>query len=407
MAASSMAGMEGMGASSGLQGFIDSPEGNFFATILHWVGALSFIAGVGFLIAHRVHRRGGAHPEQTPVLPGVLILGGIVFNLTGGFLRLWQSDHPHITQIQESSWVQALFAKHMLLVAAMGASVIALGASTPWIRARFRWLSLGPRRFEPLFALAVIGVVGATFIGALATTIVHPDTGMVGPGALDSATPPIPLVASVHSQNVTGAITGSPIAPGAATQQILVEPGGTRFVVTLSWQDATAQLGLQMADPDAKSVQATTSGMTARLEIEDPRAGTWNATVTAARAVGAAYRLEIVQEARVLLRTSIERTVTLPPGGSAGILVAFPGGGALSYAYDAQGAGATFEIHRTTDGRSFVSDSRQNVNATFAPPVPGEYGLTWSNTGASVATVHVVLDGPFHVVKEAGTWRSK
>lgn len=391
-----------------VQAFIDDVHGAFFATILHWVGAFAFTAGVILLalfLAQR--RREPAAAERAPVLPAVLILGGILVNLVGGFARLWASDHPGLAEVGHSRWVQALAAKHAALALGMGASVVLLAAATPAVRARVKRLAalLTPSRTEALAAVAVLGVAAATIVGALVTTIVPPGAA----GAASAGFPELDEgdLAWERTSNFdfSGRLTGTPVQAAASQHALSVPLGATAASFQLAWRGAVTELTLEMRDPAGEVVapEATTSGTQLDATLDAPVPGTWAIVVGSQRAVDEPYNLavEILQTARASSR--YEQVIEVPAGEPVEIEIELAPGERVRYDYYlASGTEGTFAVHRDDAGGEGGSPPSSDPTAMgrIEEAAGGHYGFLVSSQGGSRAGVRLV--GNFAVLSAPG-----
>ena len=77
--------------------FNDSQLGVVLGSVLHTLGAILFLGGlVGYLAWHR-HLAQGHHHRKVLDTAAFLTYLAIVVNLAGGFMRTFQTGHPHLT----------------------------------------------------------------------------------------------------------------------------------------------------------------------------------------------------------------------------------------------------------------------------------------------------------------------
>jgi hypothetical protein len=142
------------------------------STALHSLGALLWVVGTATWVVWRRALWEGHHARSVRSMADLTTAAAVLANFAGGGLRLFQPGHPGLEDLGHDAWVQLIFAKHVLLLGAVGLSA--------WIHLR-----LGPRLLEafhagrpserlerlgrlvPLLLLAVIGLVGV--LGAAST----------------------------------------------------------------------------------------------------------------------------------------------------------------------------------------------------------------------------------------------
>lgn len=389
-----------------IQQFIDGAHGAFVATILHWVGALAFMAGVALLVIFLAHRRRDpALAERSPVLPAALILGGIVLNLVGGFMRLWASDHPGLSDIGHSRWVQALATKHAALVLGMGASVLLLAAATPAVRARVKGLAalLTPSRTEALTAVAVLAIAAATIVGALVTTIVP----LAPAGAASRGFPELDAGdlawERVSAFNFSGRLTGTPVQSGTTEHALTVPSGATQASLTLAWMTAAAELSIELRDPAGTPVEAEVEGGTGQIlaTLTDPAPGTWTIMVSSQRSIDEPYRLTAQIAATVRASGRYEQTIDVPAGEPIEIEIELPPGGRVRYDYYlASGDGASFGVHNDAPGGDASTTDEPTATGRIEDAAGGHYGILLGSAGGAKAGVRLV--GEFTLLNAPG-----
>lgn len=389
----------------GIQEFIDGVHGDFFATMLHWVGALAFTGGVvllGIFLAQR--RRDPSLAERSPVLPAVLLVGGIVLNLVGGFMRLWESDHPGLGDVAHSRWVQALAAKHTALVLGMGASVLLLVASFPAARRRLAVLSrlLAPSRTEAFLATAFLSVAVATIIGALVTSIVTP-TGAEGADAQAFAelAPEDLAIERVALLNYTGSITASPVQPGRAEHALAIPLGTSDLRAALTWQGAASVLDVALLDPSGNEAEAekTATATGVELALEAPAPGGWTLVVTSERALAEAYRVEVQMDVVRRATGRYEQTIAVSPDAPAEIELEVEPQGWVRYDfYGLDGAVVTLEAHDDDTGTDAATDADGSGRLDSA--ASKHYGFVLRAEAPGRAAVRLV--GPFAILSAPG-----
>lgn len=126
---------------------------------LHSIGAMLLLAGLILLLVH-LHDKRNADAEQVEqrFLGGKavnrLVLVGLVLNLLGGSMRLFEPGHPLLTEFFANRWVSIMIFKHILVLLSVILSIIAIREQQPLER---RWHSAR----AAIICIIVIGVLGS------------------------------------------------------------------------------------------------------------------------------------------------------------------------------------------------------------------------------------------------------
>jgi hypothetical protein len=271
--------------------FNDSQLGVVLGSVLHTLGAIAFLGGlVGYLSWHRHLAAKGHHHGRLLDNAAFLTYLSIVVNLLGGFMRTFQTGHPHLTQWSESPWVRAIAIKHVFLFVAQGAAVYLFEVVAPRLVKAHKAETL--RQASPLghrlgVLLVALGIVVAAVLGALTQVVplVSADAGMEEHEHRDF----------VEYHNATGQLTSSPLQPGQSTGSFRVPNGTATLEAVLTWTPSQYALRLDLAGPgltvDSSRAVVTTGSLT--LEVESPPAGPWTYTVESDLAADASWVLTI------------------------------------------------------------------------------------------------------------------
>lgn len=271
-----------------LQAFNDSVFGVVLGTTLHTLGAIGLLGGlIGYIAWHR-HLGKGHHHGNALALATFLTYFAIVINLVGGFMRTYETGHPHLDQFGTSAWVRAIALKHLFLFAGMGAAVFLFEVVAPrHLRAhreqRLEQVSQTGHRLGVLFV--VLGIVVAAVLGAVSSVIALPS---------DDA----PDDHDVHSadafHNATGQLTSTPLTPGTATGTFTVPANSTDLVVALRWTPTVANLVILLeASPGGQDLRIGGGNGAADGALGSaPAPGTWTYTISSSDpVVNAAWQL--------------------------------------------------------------------------------------------------------------------
>jgi len=196
-------------------------------------------------------------------------------NLLGGFMRTYESDHPHITQFADSPWVELIVVKHAFLFAAMGAAIVLFERFVPRQRQRLhdpQAPAPDPVAHRFLVFLAFSGIAAAAVLGSASQVV----TEFPEP-------PATPVVVPAHStyQNFTGTWSGTPVQPALATGAFTVAPNATFLVVGFEpGMAASPQATLTGPDGTQHPVAFPNTGATTLITLDHPAPGAWSFTMT-------------------------------------------------------------------------------------------------------------------------------
>ncbi|HET6398077.1 MAG TPA: hypothetical protein VFH47_00810 [Candidatus Thermoplasmatota archaeon] len=155
------------------EGFFGHPGVIVVAAVLHSLGALAWIVATAAWIAWRRTLWEGHHASGTKRFADRTVAAAIAANFAGGALRLFQPGHPRIGSLASEPWVQLIFSKHVLLVAAVGVTVWMHAALGPRLLAAFRAGQPDPRleRLARIVPYLVLAAVGAAAVLGSASTV--------------------------------------------------------------------------------------------------------------------------------------------------------------------------------------------------------------------------------------------
>ncbi|MEK6974994.1 MAG: hypothetical protein AABY18_01465 [Candidatus Thermoplasmatota archaeon] len=305
----------------------DSAFGVVFGTTLHTLGAIGLLGGlVGYISWHRHLHRGHHHGR---VLNGATFLAyiSILANLLGGFMRTYETGHPHITDFGSSAWVRAISIKHVFLFVGMGAAVYLFERVAPrHLRAmKSGTLAEASMTGHTLGVLLVaLGIMVAAVLGAVSSVL---PVGAASDGDMDDDEPGASGL--VRYENATGQLSGFvPTQVITTRSSFEVLAGTTSLNATLVWDPAASCVRLNLVPPGS-NVPATpcepvpidplnppppTTGVRI-VNIADPRPGTWTYVIDAQAPVQATWSLSIAMPTEGA-GGSLFATVTVGPGGA-------------------------------------------------------------------------------------------
>jgi hypothetical protein len=258
------------------QGIIDSKVGQVLGTTLHTLGAIGLLGGlIGYVSWHR-HLQKGHHHANVLHFATFLSYISILVNLLGGFMRTYETGHPHITDFASSAWVRAISIKHVFIFLGMGASVFLFERVAPR-HLKAMWDGKLPQESMTGHNLGVLlvalGIVVAAVLGAVSGILPLPAKQMPEPEG---------EAAKDAYFNATGTFQSSPLAPGTAGGDLVVPAGVHDIEFTLTWTPTQTNLGLQLRTPSgivAKSFSGTGGSLEGNLDAT-PVAGTWTYELT-------------------------------------------------------------------------------------------------------------------------------
>lgn len=267
--------------SNALQTLVDSKLGVVLATTMHTLGAIGMLGGlVGYVAWHRHLRRGHHHPT---VLASATFMAyfSILVNLIGGFMRTYETGHPHITEFASSAWVRAISIKHVFIFAGMAASIVLFERVAPRHLKAHKAGTLADERMtaNSLAVLTVVlGIVVSAILGAVSSIL------PVGAAAVDDDMGE-PLVDEY--QNATGQLLGTPLAQAVVTGDFTVSANRTDLAVLLTWTPTTSNVQLELLDPsgDVRMARSAATGTIDDALGAAPTPGRWTYRISSADAV--------------------------------------------------------------------------------------------------------------------------
>jgi hypothetical protein len=379
--------------------FNDSQLGVVLGSVLHTLGAIAFLGGlVGYMAWHRSLVKGHENRRVLDTSAFLTYLA-IVVNLLGGFMRTFQTGHPHLTQFNESAWVRAIAIKHVFLFLAQGVAVYLFEVVAPRLLKAQRAGTL--QNANPLghrlgVVVVAFGIVLAAILGALTQVV-----------PLVSADAPIDDMHDAHGgpaveyHNATGQLTSTPVQPAASTGSFRVPNGTVLLEATLIWTPTQYSLRLGLTDPQGQTVQtqpmasATPAGSLS-VEVGAPALGTWTYEIGSDFAVNAAWtlsvRMSVVGEDEELLAG----TRTIPPGQFFEINTEMENRTSFHWSWSAS-ATVHFDVHSHFDDevQTHVDEDAADGRGNFTNDRKGGYSLLWENTGTLPVTLDYRLWGEF------------
>ena len=368
--------------------FNDSQVGIVLGTALHTLGAIAFLGGlVGYLAWHR-HLAQGHHHRK--VLDGAAVLTyiAIVANLLGGFMRTFESDHPHLTAFADSAWVRAIAIKHVFIFVGMGAAVYLFEAVAPRLVAAHKQGTLAdakPPGHRIGVLLVALGILVSAVLGAI-TQVVPPVEASGDADAMDHDEHP---AESVRYANATGQLTSTPVAPTTATGGFDVLEGTTVMEATFLWAPATSPLSADLKGPDGTVVTLSSDSRRAEATIPTPQHGSWTYTVRADFAVGVTWSLSVRMASAAGGETLMADRVTIAPGQFFEINTLADRDDTLHWSWSSDAA-VHFDVHTHFDDQVqyAVSEETAGSSGSYTAVRNGGHSYLWENTG----TLPVALD---------------
>ncbi|MHB1260537.1 MAG: hypothetical protein ACYC2H_02350 [Thermoplasmatota archaeon] len=268
--------------------FNDSPLGVVLGSVLHTLGAIAFLGGlVGYLAWHRHLAAQGHNHRRVLDTSAFLTYLAIILNLLGGFMRTFQTGHPHLTQWAESPWVRAIAIKHLFIFVGQGAAIYLFEVVAPRLVKAHKQGALAdasPTGHRVGSVLVALGILVAAVLGALTQVV-----------PLVSADAPIddePMVGPTVYHNFTGQLTSTPASPATATGSFEVLNTTELLHAEFTWTPAQASLQVVLRHGD-QSFTVTGSGGTGEGSLDAPEPGTWTYEVSSGFAVGSTWTLSV------------------------------------------------------------------------------------------------------------------
>jgi hypothetical protein len=393
-----------------LQQLNDSAAGVVIGTTLHTLGAIGLLGGlVGYIAWHRHLHRGHHHVK---VLNGSIFLAyiSILINLLGGFMRTYETGHPHLTDFGTSGWVRAITIKHAFLFVGMAAAVYLFERVAP---RHLKAMKAGTLPEESMTGhalgvlLVALGIMVAAVLGAVSTVL---PVGAMADGGNGVDDPDDPTSRAVRYENATGQLAGFIPAQPVASQASFEVAAGTRSLnATLVWDPATSCLRLNLVPPGSDvptdpCVPVYTPGFPPEappttgvrtVNIADPQPGTWRYVIDAQGPVQATWSLSIAMPTQGA-GGSLFATVTVNPGGAYEINTHMPLNGTINWDWVST-ATLHFNVHSHFDGvvQDYVDVDATDGRDAYTNNRAGGYSLFWTNDGTTPATLTYEVWGDF------------
>lgn len=375
--------------------FNDSEVGIVLGTALHTLGAIGFLGGLVAYLAWRRHLLAHGHHHRK-VLEGAVALTylAIVVNLLGGFMRTFESDHPHLTEFAESAWVRAVAIKHVFIFAGMAAAIYLCERVAPRLLAAHKGGDATEEARSPGHRLGVLvwtlGIVVSAVLGAV-TQVVPP---VAASGDVDNLDPDGAgggggTAIGTEYANATGQLTSSPLSPATAGGGFQVERGVQVLEATFLWSPAAYALTLDLRNPSGTVVQVPSADGRGELVVEAPEPGAWEFTVRSELAANAQWTVSVRMSAAAAGEALMADRVTIAPGQFFEINTEAPMGGTLGWSWTSE-APIHFDIHTHFDDEvQYVvdEDGTGGSSGTYTAQREGGHSYLWENTGTLPVSV--------------------
>ena len=270
--------------------FNDSQLGVVLGSVLHTLGAIAFLGGlVGYIAWHRHLVAQGHSNRKVLDTSAFLTYLAIVMNLLGGFMRTFQTGHPHLTQFAESPWVRAIAIKHLFLFIGQGAAIYLFEVVAPRLVKANKAGTLGnasPLGHRLGVVLVALGILVASVLGALTQVVPFISADAV----IDEDPHSGP---TVEYYNATGQLTSTPIEPTQSTGAFRVPNGTFLLEAILVWTPTQYEMRIDLTDPDGGAFTGNMANGALSVEVEAPKTGPWTYALASDLAVNAAWTLSV------------------------------------------------------------------------------------------------------------------
>lgn len=379
-----------------LQAFNDSQLGVVLGTVLHTLGAIAFLGGlVGYIAWHR-HLRSGHHHRNVLATSAFLTYIAIVVNLVGGFMRTYETGHPHITEFGSSAWVRAIVIKHVFLFVAYGAAIVLFEVIAPRHLKAFKAGTLAtlPQAGHRVGVLLVtLGILVSAFLGAV--TQILP----IAAAEMDDENPGETTDLPPLYVNTTGQLTSTLVAPATSTSSFQVPSGTASLNATLTWSPDQFVLAIALISPSGQATPSVADGSgRAIAEVGAPAPGTWEYRISSDLAVNVAWRLSIAMPQDFAGTGFVADSVTIAPGQFYEVNTQAPANGSLNWDWSAS-AVIHFDVHTHFDEQVQYVVEEQVAASTGSYFVnrTGGHSYLWENTGTLPVTLDYRVWGDFEL----------
>ncbi len=295
----------------GVRGFLGQTWVHQFSVMLHTSGAL-LIAGAllaVILMSHRARHAtdlGSAIALRGRTLPWArgLLVAGWALNLLGGSMRLFEPDHPTLGEIDTVTWVQVLLLKHIAILVALLASLVAV----EWAPRIWHRLS------QQAAFLGIILVFVSAILGGVSTGLPVPaDEMFMRPSSagVPSAPPGEHVVDYWNTSDEQ--VIGTPFEPYHKEFPFPVDHWAFNMSARIEWGMDQSEFRAHLVDPNGDTAQHLDPGPTwaqARVNV-NLYPGTWILVVESEQALNENVDVFIETDAGTSGTRILEDTVTV------------------------------------------------------------------------------------------------
>lgn len=295
----------------GVRGFLGETWVHPISVMLHTSGAL-LIAGALLAVILMTHRaRHAADPGSAIALRGRalpwargLLVAGWALNLLGGSMRLFEPDHPTLAEIDTVTWVQVLLVKHIAILVALLASLVAV-----------EWAPRLWHRFSPQAAsLGIILVFVSAILGGVSTGLPVPaDEMFMQPSSAGvPSAPPGELVVDYRNTSYQN-VMGTPLEPFQQEFPFEVDHWAFNMSARVEWTMEQSEFSAHLLDPNEDAVQVLQPGpswLEGRVNV-NLYPGTWILVVESEQALRETVDVSIEIDKGTSGTRILEDTVTV------------------------------------------------------------------------------------------------
>lgn len=294
----------------GIRGFLGETWVHAVSVMMHASGAL-LIAGAllaVLLMSHRIRSAADAGTEialRSRALPvaRMLVVVGWGVNLLGGTMRLLEPDHPTIAEVGTIAWVQVLLVKHIVILAALLLSLVAV-----------EW---APRLWHKYASRAAGAGIVLVLISAILGGV---STGLPVPAQDFMMSPPSPGVPSappgeyvVDYKNTSFDLTGTPLSPALQEFPFEVDHWAFSMTARVEWGLEQSEFTAHLVDPNGDTAVRLDPGPTwaeGKVDV-NLYPGTWVLVISSSQALSETVAVSVMVERGTSGTRILEDTVTV------------------------------------------------------------------------------------------------
>ncbi len=299
---------------TGVRGFLGETWVHQVSVMFHASGALMIAGALLAVLLMAGRMRHATTTGQALDLRGrglplarILVVSGWGLNLLGGTMRLFEPDHPGIAEIDTVTWVQVLLVKHILILGALIASLLAV-----------EWAPRLWRRYAP--QAAVVGIVLvflSAVLGGVSTGLPVPSDEAMSTSNIRGPSDPPGEQVDVYSNTTYNPVSAGPLNRWEQEFPFRLDPWTFNLSARLEWGSEQSEFTARFIDPNGDTAASVTqTGPTTAIGRVDVNLypGAWILEIESTQAVMDLVAVSIKAEEGTAGERTFEGTATVNDG---------------------------------------------------------------------------------------------